>query len=99
VHYPWGSVSSLLINSKGKRSSIQSKTTGIGYGPGAWNLEWVVDQHLDRADDEQIQLQHDFEAVLRQSKQASERKYDQKHILYVNEQLDTARRTIWALLR
>jgi hypothetical protein len=65
----------------------------------AWRLEWVVDQHLDRAEDEQNQPQRDFEAVLRQSKQARERKYDQKHISYLNKQLDTARRTIWALRR
>ncbi len=60
----------------------------------ARRLEWVVDQHLDRAEDEQNQLQHDFEAVLRQCKQARERKYDQTTISYLNKQLDTARRTI-----
>jgi hypothetical protein len=61
-------------------------------------LEWVVDQHLDRAKDEhnQLQLERDFEAVLHQSKEARERKYDQEHISYLNEQLETARRTMWA---
>jgi hypothetical protein len=65
----------------------------------ARRLEWVVDQHLDRAEDEQKQLQRDFEAVLRQSKEARERKYDQKTISYLSGQLDTARETILALRR
>jgi hypothetical protein len=65
----------------------------------ARRFEWVVDQKLDRPEDEQNQLQRDFEAVLRQSKQARERKYDQATILYLNKQLDTARKTIWVLLR
>jgi hypothetical protein len=60
-------------------------------------LECVVDQHLDRAEDEQNQLQRDFE--LRQSKQASERKYDPATISYLSKQLDTAREFIWALRR
>ncbi len=61
----------------------------------ARRLEWVVDQHLDRAEDEQNQLQRDFEAVLRQYKQALERKYDQTTISYLSKQLDTACETIW----
>ncbi len=35
----------------------------------ARRLEWVDDQHLDRAEDEHNQLHRDFEAVLCQSKQ------------------------------
>jgi hypothetical protein len=65
-------------------------------------MEWVVDQHLDtvdRAEDEQNQLQRDFEAVLPQSKQARERKYDQATIYHLSKQLDTARETIRALRR
>jgi hypothetical protein len=59
--YLWGSVSSLLMNSKGEE---------IIYRVGdnrdqiwARRLEWVVDQHLDRAEDKQNQLQCDFEAA------------------------------------
>ena len=37
VYYPWGTVSSLLMTSKGEEISIKSKTTGIGFGPGAWS--------------------------------------------------------------
>jgi hypothetical protein len=97
VHYPLGSVSSLLMNSKGEEIiyRVEEDRDRIW----ARRLEWVVDQHLDRAEDEQNQLQHDFEAVLRQCKQARERKYDQTTISYFNKQLDTARRTTWALLR
>jgi hypothetical protein len=97
VHYPWGSVSSLLMNSKGEEIiyPVEDDWDRI------WSrrLEWVVDQHLDRAEDEQNQLQRDFEAVLRQYKQARERKYDQTTIFYLSKQLDTARKTIWALRR
>jgi hypothetical protein len=65
VHYPWGSVSSLLTNSKGEEIiyPVEDDRDRIW----ARRLEWVVDQHLDRAEDEleQNQLQRDFEAVLR----------------------------------
>jgi hypothetical protein len=44
-------------------------------------------------------IKRDFEAILRQSKEARERKIDQEHIAYLEEQLETARRAIWALLR
>ena len=97
VHYPWGLVPSLLMNSKGEEIiyPVEDDRDRIW----ARRLEWVVDQHLDRAEDEQKQLQRDFEAVLRQSKDARERKYDQATISYLSKQLDTARETIWALRR
>jgi hypothetical protein len=71
----------------------------------ARNLCWLLPRSLaevcavsaNRAEDEQNKFQRDFEAVLRQSKQARERKYGQEHISYLNEPLETARRTIWAL--
>ena len=96
-HYPGGSVSSLLMNSKGEEIvyPVEDDRDRIW----ARRLEWVVDQHLDRAEDEQNQLQRDFEAVLRQSKEARERNYDQKTISYLSGQLDTARETILALRR
>jgi hypothetical protein len=91
---PLGSVSSLLMNSKGEEIvyPVEDDRDRIW----ARRLEWVVDQHLDRAEDEQNQLQRD---VLRQYKQARERKYDQTTISYLSKQLDTARETIWALRR
>lgn len=63
----------------------------------ARRLEWVVDQHLDRAEDELNQLQADFEAVLRQSKEARERKFDQAHIADLYRQLETAHMRLRAL--
>ena len=63
----------------------------------ARRLEWVVDQHLDRAEDELNQLQADFEAVLRQSKEARERKFDQVHIADLYRQLETAHMRLRAL--
>ena len=82
MHYPWGSVSSLLINSKGEEIiyPVEDDRDWIW----ARCLEWVVDQHLDRAEDEQNQLQRYFEAVLHQSKKACEGKYQQKRISYLN---------------
>jgi hypothetical protein len=62
------------------------------------NLEPTVCKSSASEPGAQSQLQHDFEAVLRQSKEARERKYDQEHIVYLDEQRGTARRTIWALL-
>ncbi len=61
--YPWGSVSSLLMNSKGEEIiyRVEDDRDQIW----ARRLELVVDQHLDRAADKQNQLQRDFEAVLR----------------------------------
>jgi hypothetical protein len=98
LHYPWGSVSSLHMNSKGKE--IIYRVDDDRDWIWARRLKWVVDQHLDRAEDEQSQPQSNFEAFLRlsQSKEARERKYDQEHIAYFDEQLETAHRTIWVLL-
>ena len=50
VHYPLGSVSSLLMNSKGEEIiyPVEHDLDWIW----ARRLEWVVDQHLDRAEDE-----------------------------------------------
>ena len=65
----------------------------------ALRLEWVVDEHLDRAEDEQKQLQRDFETVLRQSKEAYYRKYEQARIDELTKQLDEAHRTLRKLLQ
>jgi hypothetical protein len=52
-------------------------------------LEWVVEQHLDRVEDELNQLQADYEDVLRKSKNARERKFDQEHIVDLYQQLES----------
>jgi hypothetical protein len=48
----------------------------------------VIRQHLDRAKDDLDELQADYEPVLRQSREAHERKYDQAHTSYLTERLD-----------
>ena len=95
VHYPWGFVSSQLMNSKGEE--ITYRVDDDRDRIWARRLEWVVDQHLDRAEDELNQLQADFEAVLRQSKEARERKFDQAHIADLYRQLETAHMRLRAL--
>jgi hypothetical protein len=59
----------------------------------AWRLEWAIKQNLDRAEDELGQLQDDFEAILWQSKDASESKYDQEHIADLYKKLVALRRS------
>jgi hypothetical protein len=66
-----------------------SAWSGSSYS--TWTGLW-----LDRAEDELDQLQKDFEAVLRQSKDARERKYDQQHMADLNKQLETTHRTLRA---
>ena len=48
---------------------------------------WRIKHHLDRAENELGKLQDDFEDVLRQSKDARERNYDQERIVDLYEQL------------
>ena len=96
VHYPWAFVSSQVMNSMGEE--ILYRVNDDSDRKWARRLEWVVKQHLDRAEVELDQLQHDFEAVLRQCKDARERKDDQEHIADLNKQLEASHRTIKALL-
>ena len=65
----------------------------------ARRLEWVVKQHLDRAEDDLDELHADYIDVMRQSKEAHERKYDQRHIVDLYKQLDTANRALRDLRR
>ena len=67
MHYPWGFVSSQLMNSKG--GEIFYRVNDDRDRKWARRLEWVVKQHLDRAEDELDQRQQEFEAVLRQCKE------------------------------
>ena len=92
VNYPWGFVSSQLLDSKGEEIFYRVKDDRDRKW--AKRLEWVVKEHMDRAEDELDQLQGDFEDVLRQCKDARERKYDQQHIAALYKQLETAHRTI-----
>ena len=56
----------------------------------------MVERHLDRAEDELEELHADYIDVMRQSKEAHERKYDQRHIADLYKQLETANRLLRA---
>ena len=97
VHYPYRFVSSLLKNSKGEE--ILYPVNDDRDRQWARRLEWVVKQHLDRAEDDLDELHADYIDVMRQSKEAHERKYDQRHIADLYKQLDTANRALRDLRR
>ena len=61
MHYPWGVVSSQLMNAKGEETFY--RVDDDRHRKCARRLEWVVKQHLDRAEDELDQIQDDFEQV------------------------------------
>ena len=75
VRYSWRFVSTQLKNSKGE---IFYPVRDDRDREWASRLEWVVGEHLHRAEDDLDQLQADFEGVLRQSKEVHFRKYDQQ---------------------
>jgi ElaB/YqjD/DUF883 family membrane-anchored ribosome-binding protein len=62
----------------------------------ARRLEWVVDKHRDGAEDDLEELHADFNDVLRQSKEAHKRKYDQQHIDELNKRLEQANKALRA---
>jgi hypothetical protein len=57
-------------------------------------LEWVVDKHLNRAEDNLDQLQANFEGVMLQSKKVHFRKYDQQLIAHLKDALDQAHKRL-----
>ncbi len=54
----------------------------------------MIKDHLDRAEDDLDQLQSDHESVLRQSREAHERKYDQAYISDLTKRLDAANKSL-----
>lgn len=68
VQRPWRFVSSQLMDSKGQ--DILYQVNSDNERKWARRLEWAVDQHLDRAEDDLEELHADFNDVLRQSKEA-----------------------------
>ena len=60
----------------------------------ARRLEWVIEEHLDRAEDDLDTLQADYEAVLRLSREAHERMYDQAYISDLTKRLDAANKSL-----
>ena len=89
-HYPYRFVSSLLKNSKG--DEILYPVNDDRDRQWARRLDWVVERHLDRAEDELEELRADYVDILSRSQRASERRFDQEHIADLYTQLETANR-------
>ncbi len=54
-------------------------------------MEWAIDKHHDIAEHDLDKLQRDYEKVLRRSKEAHERRYDQRrHIAELYQPLELA---------
>ena len=92
VHFPWKFVSSQLKNSKGEE--IPFPVNDEQDRRWARRLEWVIEEHLDRAEDDLDKLQADYEAVLRRSQEAHERRYDRAYISDLTKRLDAANKSL-----
>ncbi len=60
----------------------------------ARRLEWAIRQHRDLAEDDLDELQAEYEDVIRQPKEAHERKYDKKEISVLNKRLEQANQAL-----
>ena len=87
-HYPWKFVSAQLKNAKG--DEILHPVNDNRDREWARRLEWAIGKHSDIAEEDLDQLTEDYADVIRQSKEAHERKYDQQHIASLYERLERA---------
>ena len=87
-HYPWKFVSAQLKNAKG--DEIFYPVNDNRDREWARRLEWAIEKHRDIAEDDLDRLQTDYEKVLRRSKKAHKRKYDQRHIAELYARLERA---------
>ena len=92
IIFPWKFVSSQLKNSKSEE--ILFPVNDEQDCRWARRLEWVIKEHLDRAEDDLDKLQADYEAVLRRSQEAHERRYDQAYISDLTKRLDAANKSL-----
>jgi hypothetical protein len=60
----------------------------------ARRLKWVIKKHLGPAEDDLNKLQSDNESVLRQSREAHKRKYDQAYISDLTKRLDASNKSL-----
>ncbi len=60
----------------------------------ARSLELSIKHHRDLAKDDLDELQAEYEDVVRQSKEANERRYDQKEITMLNKRLEQANQAL-----
>ena len=92
VHYQWKFVSSLLKNSKNEE--IVFPVNDDRDRRWARRLEWVIEEHLDRAKADMDQLQTDVEQLLRRSKEVHFRKYYERRVVELEEMLENAHRRL-----
>jgi hypothetical protein len=59
-------------------------------------LEWIVEDHLDRAEADLIRLQADYEEVMQTSNKARFWKYEKQHIAHLEDALEQAHRCLRA---
>jgi hypothetical protein len=90
--YPWSFVSAQLTNAKG--NEIFYPVIDNRDRQWARRLEWAIKQHRDLAEDDLDELQAEYEDVIRQSKEAHERKYDKKEIAVLNKRLEQANQAL-----
>jgi hypothetical protein len=69
----------------------RSTTNKIADGQGGSKM---IEEHLDRAEDDLDKLQADYEAVLRRSQEAHERRYDQAYFSDLTKRLDAANKSL-----
>jgi hypothetical protein len=85
-HYPWTFVFAQLKNAKGHE--IFYPVNDNSDREWARRLEWAIGKHCDIAKEDLDQLTEECADVIRQSKEAHERKYDQHHIATLYERLE-----------
>lgn len=91
-YYPWKFVSAKLTGCKG--NEIFYPVNDNRDRQWARRLEWAISKHCDIAEHDLDELQRDYEKVLRRSKEAHERRYDQQHIAELNARLERANTTL-----
>ena len=91
-HYPWKFVSAQLTNAKGDETFYPVNHNRVRKW--ARRLEWAIEKYRDIAEHDLDELQRNYEDVLRQSKEAHERKYDQGHIAELYKRLELAKKSL-----
>ncbi len=92
LHSPFSFVSAQLTNSKGDK--IFYPVTDDRDRQWARRLKYAIDRHREIADDDIVELNSNFSAVLRESKESHERKYDQAYIADLEGKLAAAFKTM-----
>jgi hypothetical protein len=91
-HFPWKFVSAQLTDSKG--DEIFYPVNDGRDRQWARRLEWAINRHRDIAEDDLEELHADHLAVLRESREAHERRHDQEHIAELNKRLEATNKAL-----